>query len=209
LSNLYNNPIVICDVSSKNPNVMFELGLRLAFDKPTIIIKDDSTSITFDAGVIEHLTYSKELKYDKIKEFQSDLTRRIVATSNKSRESVDYSPFLKSFGKNVLSSQIKYNEVSEMKYLIEQIDKIKIDVDKIKISVLKDKLVDDKDRLLLDKKNLRQFLKELIQERKSVTYDDFCLAVKLKVEENKINISDEEFVEIINDVWANITKKLT
>ena len=39
--NVYNNPIVICDVSSKNPNVLFELGLRLAFDKATIVVKDD------------------------------------------------------------------------------------------------------------------------------------------------------------------------
>ncbi len=37
IQNLYNNPIVVCDVSGKNPNVMFDLGLRLAFDKPTII----------------------------------------------------------------------------------------------------------------------------------------------------------------------------
>ncbi|EKF9229547.1 hypothetical protein O1B71_001874, partial [Vibrio cholerae] len=38
IQNLYDNPIVVCDVSCKNPNVMFELGLRLAFDKPTIIV---------------------------------------------------------------------------------------------------------------------------------------------------------------------------
>jgi len=43
IQNLYENPIVVCDVSGKNPNVMFELGLRLAFDKPTIIVKDDRT----------------------------------------------------------------------------------------------------------------------------------------------------------------------
>jgi hypothetical protein len=34
IQNLYENPVVVCDVSGKNPNVMFELGLRLAFDKP-------------------------------------------------------------------------------------------------------------------------------------------------------------------------------
>src|SRR5688500_38836 len=31
IRNLYENPIVVCDVSGKNPNVMFELGIRLAF----------------------------------------------------------------------------------------------------------------------------------------------------------------------------------
>ncbi|HMY40859.1 MAG TPA: hypothetical protein PK011_16155, partial [Marinagarivorans sp.] len=44
IQNLYENPMVVCDVSGKNPNVMFELGMRLAFDKPTIIIKDDKTA---------------------------------------------------------------------------------------------------------------------------------------------------------------------
>ncbi len=48
IQNIYNSDIVICDVSGKNPNVMFELGMRLAFDKPTIIIKDDCTDYSFD-----------------------------------------------------------------------------------------------------------------------------------------------------------------
>ena len=43
VQNLYENPVVVCDVSEKNPNVMFELGMRLAFDKPVVIIKDDKT----------------------------------------------------------------------------------------------------------------------------------------------------------------------
>jgi hypothetical protein len=32
-----------------------DMGLRLAFDKPTIIIKDDKTSYAFDTPPIEHL----------------------------------------------------------------------------------------------------------------------------------------------------------
>jgi len=55
IQNLYDNPIVVCDVSGKNPNVMFEFGLRLAFDKPTIIVKDDKTAYSFDTSAIEHL----------------------------------------------------------------------------------------------------------------------------------------------------------
>ncbi|VVD91649.1 hypothetical protein PHO31112_01652 [Pandoraea horticolens] len=38
LHQLYSSDIVICDVSSKNPNVMLELGIRLAFDKPVVLI---------------------------------------------------------------------------------------------------------------------------------------------------------------------------
>src|SRR5687768_3672538 len=44
VQNIYDNEVVVCDVSAKNPNVMFELGMRLAFDKVAVIIKDDKTN---------------------------------------------------------------------------------------------------------------------------------------------------------------------
>lgn len=50
VQNLYGNPIVVVDVSGKNPNVMFELGMRLTFDKPTVIVKDDETDYSFDTS---------------------------------------------------------------------------------------------------------------------------------------------------------------
>lgn len=34
LQRIVNSPMVLCDLSSRNPNVLFELGLRQAFDKP-------------------------------------------------------------------------------------------------------------------------------------------------------------------------------
>ncbi|MDP2893821.1 MAG: hypothetical protein Q8N78_05570 [Sulfurimonas sp.] len=69
IENLYKNPVIICDVSGKNPNVMFELGLRLAFDKPTIIIKDYETNYSFDTSPIKHLEYPRDLNHSKIKKF--------------------------------------------------------------------------------------------------------------------------------------------
>ncbi|MBL1267462.1 MAG: hypothetical protein COA87_006875 [Halomonas sp.] len=74
--NLYDNPIVVCDVSAKNPNVMFELGMRLAFDKPTIIVKDDLTDYSFDTSPIEHLEYPRDLRFYKIQDFKKSLLRK-------------------------------------------------------------------------------------------------------------------------------------
>src|ERR1044072_1504133 len=34
LQKLIHSPMALCDLSSRNPNVLFELGLRQAFDKP-------------------------------------------------------------------------------------------------------------------------------------------------------------------------------
>lgn len=57
VNNIHSDPLVICDVSGRNPNVMFELGMRVAFEKPTIIVTDDITPFSFDISVIKHLIY--------------------------------------------------------------------------------------------------------------------------------------------------------
>ena len=124
VTNIYNNDIVICDVSSKNPNVMFELGMRLAFDKPTIIIKDEKTDYSFDTGVIEHLQYPSSLRFHDIIEFQTTLIERLNATYERSLTESDYSPFLKSFGRTLKPSSIKPNEITEGSYILDELSKI-------------------------------------------------------------------------------------
>lgn len=63
IENIYSDPIIVCDVSGKNANVMFELGMRLAFNKPVVIIKDDITGYSFDTSNIEHIGYRKDLRF--------------------------------------------------------------------------------------------------------------------------------------------------
>lgn len=127
VQNLYENPIVVCDVSGKNPNVMFELGLRLAFDKPTIIIKDDETNYSFDTSPIEHLEYPRSLRFSQIIDFKQQLAEKITATYEKSIQDSGYSPFLKHFGsfkvadlgdREVSANEFLINEVSDLKRFI-------------------------------------------------------------------------------------------
>ncbi|MDQ7731312.1 hypothetical protein QT231_01290 [Halomonas sp. SpR1] len=124
VQNLYENPIVVCDVSGKNPNVMFELGLRLAFDKPTIIIKDDATNYSFDTSPIEHLEYPRSLRFSQIVEFKKELKNKIIATYKKSCEDPEYSPFLKHFGSFTVA-KIDNAEVSPQEFFISQVEDIK------------------------------------------------------------------------------------
>ncbi|AMD84135.1 hypothetical protein SAMN05444369_108101 [Capnocytophaga haemolytica] len=123
VNNIYNNEIVLCDVSNKNPNVMFELGMRLAFDKPIIIIKDEKTNYIFDTGVIEHLTYPSDLNYCKILEFKNLLGSKIIETYKKSKDK-NYSPFLKTFGTSIIPKEIQKNEISSNEYIIQGINAI-------------------------------------------------------------------------------------
>lgn len=50
--------LVICDMSTLNPNVFFELGIRTALNKPVCLIKDDVTpKIPFDTSIINNHEY--------------------------------------------------------------------------------------------------------------------------------------------------------
>lgn len=124
VTNIYENEIVICDVSSKNPNVMFELGMRLAFDKPTIIIKDELTNYSFDIGGILHLEYPSSLRHNVIEQFKKDLSKHVEATYQKSKKEPDFSPFLKSFGRQIVAKTITNSEVSENQFIIDKLNRI-------------------------------------------------------------------------------------
>jgi len=120
VQNVYNNDLVICDVSGKNPNVMFELGMRLAFDKATIIIKDNITDYSFDTSPIEHLTYQRDLRFPTIVDFKEKLKNKIIATYKTSKADANYSTFLKSFGEFKIA-HLESKEISPDEFIIESL----------------------------------------------------------------------------------------
>ena len=130
IQNLYENPIVVCDVSGKNPNVMFELGMRLAFDKPTIIVKDNQTQYSFDTAPIEHVEYPRDLRFSKIVEFKSELVKKVKATFEASQKSSSYTTFLKHFGEFKVA-KIEEKEVSSQEYLLEELAEIKLHLSRL------------------------------------------------------------------------------
>jgi len=124
IQNLYSNPIVVCDVSGKNPNVMFELGMRLAFDKPTIVIKDDKTPYSFDTSPIEHIEYPRDLRFGRIMDFKSGLQDKLKATYKKATEDAGYTTFLKHFGKFTVA-KLETAELSKDEFLLEEMTEIR------------------------------------------------------------------------------------
>lgn len=133
VQNVYSNEVVVCDVSGKNPNVMFELGMRLAFDKPTIIIKDDHTDYSFDTSVIEHLEYPRDLRFSKIITFKEKLKNKITATYQKSKADPTYSTFLKSFGEYKIA-HLQNKEVSSEAYILESLEEMKAELRRLRRS---------------------------------------------------------------------------
>jgi hypothetical protein len=54
--------LCICDLSTANPNVLFEYGIRQAFDKPTVLIRDDRTRRLFDVTGFRDIEYDSTLR---------------------------------------------------------------------------------------------------------------------------------------------------
>jgi len=91
LQKLIESPMAICDLSSRNPNVLFELGLRQAFDKPTVLVQEVGTPRIFDIAPLRYTEYRKELRYREVLEDQVALKEAVLATqaANKSGEGVN------------------------------------------------------------------------------------------------------------------------
>lgn len=81
LNKLIEAPIAVCDLSTRNPNVMFELGLRQAFDKPVVLIQEKDTPRIFDISPLRYLEYSKDMKYHEVLQTQKELEQAITATA--------------------------------------------------------------------------------------------------------------------------------
>jgi hypothetical protein len=62
IRNLETADLVLCDISTFNPNVFFELGIRTAVDKPVCMVKDRLTDrIPFDTASVNVHTYDPSL----------------------------------------------------------------------------------------------------------------------------------------------------
>lgn len=81
LRKLIEAPMAVCDLSARNPNVLFELGIRQAFDKPVVLIQETGTPKIFDIAPLRYTEYSKEMKYHDVLEVQALLKEAIEATA--------------------------------------------------------------------------------------------------------------------------------
>ena len=137
VSNIYLSDVVVCDVSGRNPNVMFELGMRLAFDRPAVIIKDDKTPYSFDTGVIEHLTYPRDLRYNTMQTFRQQLADKVLSTHLKTKSDPEHSTFLRNFGTfkvaNLHTEEVKADEaiMSVLDALQNQVSRLNNKVDRL------------------------------------------------------------------------------
>jgi len=80
LQQLLKAPMAICDLSSRNHNVLFELGLRQAFDKPVTLVQEQGTPSVFDIAPLRHVEYRRARLYDEVHVDQENIAEAIKET---------------------------------------------------------------------------------------------------------------------------------
>jgi hypothetical protein len=89
INELLEADLVLADLTEHNPNVLFELGMRIAEDKPVVLVRAKGTGAIFDVDrILRIVEYSPNLWSSTVAEDRSRLEAHIKA-GWENRESVD------------------------------------------------------------------------------------------------------------------------
>ena len=137
VKSLYYDKVVICNISYRNPNVLFELGMRIAFNKSVIMIFDNIEKCPFDVAGIRYITYDKNLDYYDIIEFKKSLKIKVKQVLNSEEE--EGNPYLRILKDEVFFEvKPRKKEITESdKILLDKLEKIESEIINIKNNSLK------------------------------------------------------------------------
>ena len=114
LKRLIEADMAICDLSAKNPNVLYELGIRQAFNLPVTLLKDEKTDRIFDIQTLRDVYYHSSLRVDTIEEIVTNLADAITDTFKNKDKSINSIIQLL----EVEAATVKKTEISEDTILI-------------------------------------------------------------------------------------------
>lgn len=90
INRLIEAPLVVCDLSGLNPNVLYELGIRQSFGLPVVLIKDEKTRDIFDIAPIRFQPYQSSRLYDTTIAFHGVLKTAITDTTENEKEAKSF-----------------------------------------------------------------------------------------------------------------------
>jgi hypothetical protein len=99
--------LVLVDLSSHNPNVFFELGVRTSLNLPIALVRDEHTSIPFDTSGINTYSYDSNLRGWEIEEQQTSLAQHIMDSH---ASCAGQNPLWRQFGLTIKAQEPDTNE---------------------------------------------------------------------------------------------------
>ncbi len=107
INDLLDADLVIADLTEHNPNVLFELGVRIAKDLPTVLVKAVGTGKIFDVdNVIRVYEYNPNLWRTSVEEDLPKLTEFIRGAWESKESDRTYMKILRLSGMNVFFYEV-------------------------------------------------------------------------------------------------------
>ncbi len=124
IKNLETAEIVLCDISSLNPNVFFEFGMRTSLNKPICIVKDELTSqVPFDTTIINYYEYASSIEPWELSKEIENISNHILESTKRSNGTNE---MWKYFGLNSEAQAYKSEnaDISKLDYMMLKIDSL-------------------------------------------------------------------------------------
>jgi hypothetical protein len=113
ISSIFRHPIVVADITDLNPNVMLELGLRLASKKPTIVVVSKGATIPFDIRDFHAVDYPADMSMLGMEDFFARLSIQLKE-KHEAAQRDDYNSFLSNVVVDVLAPQERQGTLNEV-----------------------------------------------------------------------------------------------
>jgi len=120
IEHLLNDELVIADLTERNPNVTYELGIRHAFRKPVIHMKDVSEKkLPFDVQGIRtiDIDYRFADKWEHYKNKLIQFIKNIDTDPTKLQSPIGLTAVIQSIGKNEAQSQFNSEVLTQLQII--------------------------------------------------------------------------------------------
>ncbi len=145
-------------MSSKNPNVFYELGMRQAFDLPTVLLRDEITDAPFDVNGLRYVTYKKDMKHRDVVNAVEELTVALKDTFQKRDDKSEINSLIRlmelanpaKLNQVELTDEARFEKLNELhlKEIISSIDSLNINQNRIMDELNKTRIINEKNSFL-------------------------------------------------------------
>jgi hypothetical protein len=115
--------IAICDLSGKNAEVLYQLGIRQGFDLPTLLIKDTFTEKIFDIRGLLDIEYDETLRVDRVNKTVEEISETLLSMNES--KGVQTNSVISLLGIQKAEIKNKVDLSSEANILLEAISGVK------------------------------------------------------------------------------------
>lgn len=114
IKKIINSDIALCDLSSRNPNVFYELGIRQSFNLPVTLIRDTLTNRVFDIQGFRDIEYDESLRIDNVKAVIEVISETLINTYEAKNEEVNSLISLLGIQAAYISSKVEISKDTEL-----------------------------------------------------------------------------------------------